>query len=74
MKITEREFGGNRKVAFILSWLRGELSGLVSQELCPPPHEEYTARAPSQEQERQDLDFFLSPCFRWVVWRLCDLL
>ena len=35
-----RQFGGNRKGAFILSWQRGERSRLVPQELCPRPHEE----------------------------------
>ena len=36
MKNTETEFGGNRKVAFILSQRRGEHSSLMPQELCPP--------------------------------------
>ena len=30
------EFGGNRKVAFILNWWRGHPSRLMSQELCSP--------------------------------------
>ena len=34
MKNTETEFGGDRKVAFILSWQRGEYSRLMPQELC----------------------------------------
>ena len=29
------KFGGNRKVALILSWWRGEHSRLMPQELCP---------------------------------------
>jgi len=31
----ETEFGGNKKVALILSWQRGEHSRLMPQELCP---------------------------------------
>ena len=38
MKNMETEFGGNRKVAFILSWRRGEHSRLTPEELCPHPH------------------------------------
>ena len=34
MKNMETEFGGDRKVAFILSWQRGEYSRLMPQELC----------------------------------------
>ena len=34
-----QSFGGNRKVALILSLQRGEQSRLVPQELCPPSHE-----------------------------------
>ena len=33
MKNTETEVGGNRKVAFILSWRRGKYSRLMPQEL-----------------------------------------
>ena len=36
-KNTETEFGGNRKVALILSQRRGKHSRLMPQELCPPP-------------------------------------
>ena len=37
----ETEFGGNIKVALILSQQRGEHSRLMLQELCPPlNHEE----------------------------------
>ena len=42
VKITETEFGGNRKVALVLSWWRGEPSRLMPPELCPRPHEEST--------------------------------
>ena len=31
----ETEFGGNRKVALILSWWRGGHSRFMPQELCP---------------------------------------
>ena len=34
IKIMETEFGGNRKVALILSWWSGEHSKLMPQELC----------------------------------------
>ena len=37
MKNMETEFGGSRKVTFILSRRRGERSRLVPQELCLPP-------------------------------------
>ena len=53
IKYMETEFGGNRKMALILSWYRGEHSRLILQELCPPPHEKsggfYKIRAHSQE-------------------------
>ena len=53
MKNTETEFGGNRKVAFILSWRGGEHSRLMPEELCPLFREESgglcKARACSQE-------------------------
>ena len=32
------EFGGNRKVTYILSWQRGEHSRLKLQERWPAPH------------------------------------
>ena len=35
VKITETEFGGNRKVALILIRQRAEHSSLMPQELCP---------------------------------------
>ena len=35
-KDTETEFGGNRKVALILSQQKGKQSRLMPQELCPP--------------------------------------
>ena len=35
-----RQFGGNREVAFILSWQRGERSQLVPPALCPPLSQE----------------------------------
>lgn len=35
-KIMETGFVGNRKVALILSWPRGEYSKLMPQQLCPP--------------------------------------
>ena len=35
IKNTETEFGGNRKVALILSWWREEHSRLMPQALCP---------------------------------------
>lgn len=34
-RMKNTEFGGNRKVAFILSQQRGEHSKLMPQELCP---------------------------------------
>ena len=35
LKSMETEFGGNRMVAFILSWQRAEHSSLMPQELHP---------------------------------------
>ena len=53
MKNMETEFGGNRKVALILSWWRGARSKLMPQELGPHLHKESrdlcTMRAHSQE-------------------------
>ena len=37
LKNTETEFGGNKKLALILSWQRGKQSRLMPQELCTTP-------------------------------------
>ena len=50
MKNVETEFGGNRKVALIFSWWRGEHSRLLPQNLCLPPHHPATLRSLSPVQ------------------------
>ena len=50
MKNVETEFGGNRKVALILSQRRGEHSRLLPRNLCLPPHHPATLRGLSSVQ------------------------
>ena len=67
----ETEFGGNRKVALILSWQRGEHSRLMPQELCPSSRgslgdyidEGSKFWVGDEEQMCKDLVFFLLYCF-----------
>ena len=66
MKNVETEFGGNRKVALIFSWWRGEHSRLLPQNLCLPPHHPATLRSLSPVKSLSRVWLFATP---WTTAR-----
>ena len=66
------EFGGDRKLVFILSQWRGEHNRLMPQNLCPsPPHEKsrglYKARTCSQELVMKNKGDRILVSSSWIV-------